>query len=94
MLARPLGQPLVASDLPDPLWIAAGLGIVGGVFVGKIIYTQVFVEGLTSDERKNMLLFATASAAMWGVQQLFDLSKIVTDLGNQVGIPNAGDVFK
>jgi hypothetical protein len=94
MLAGPFGAPPPPSGLPDPLWIATGLGVVGGLLVGQIVYKQVFVEGLTTEERKNLLMFAAASAAMWGLQQFFDLEKVATELGNQVGIPDAGQIFK
>jgi hypothetical protein len=97
MLVRSFGAPPLAPTpawLPDPQLFAIGLGVVGGLFVGQIIYKQVFVEGLTSEERKNLLLFAAASATMWGIQQIVDLEKVTTELGNQVGIPDAGQIFK
>jgi hypothetical protein len=55
--------------------LTIGLGVVGGLIIGSVIYKQAFVEGLTSDERKNIFLYGAGIALWYGLDQLFDIQK-------------------
>ena len=43
--------------------------------VGRIVLREMFVEGLTDDERSNVLKFAGVGVATWAISKLVDLDK-------------------
>ena len=51
------------------------MGMLVGVVVGRISFKRFFVEGITTDERRNMLIFAAAMGLWWGLDKAFDLQK-------------------
>lgn len=61
----------VPSGLGMPLVV--GMGVIGGVFLGAQGAKHMFVEGLTADERKNILMYGASALAIWGIAQLFKL---------------------
>jgi hypothetical protein len=55
------------------LQAAALLGIIGGVFIGKTAFQEMFVEGLEDEHRKNLLLLGAGGAAALALKYAFDL---------------------
>lgn len=51
------------------------LGVVGGTTIGYYAYQHMFVEGLTAKERKNMLIFAAGTLAVWAANEFLDLEE-------------------
>lgn len=49
------------------------LGAIGGLVIGKKAYEHLFVEGLTEDERKNLLRAGVTGAAIWAIKEFVDL---------------------
>jgi hypothetical protein len=61
-------------DLSNPRVLGAlGLGLVGGLFLGKEAVAHLFVEGLTAAERKGMLIFGGSIVGLWAAKELLDL---------------------
>ena len=64
--------------LTDPdtgRYVIFGLSALGGLLVSKIVLEQVFVEGLTSEERRNILALAGGAAALYALTHMVDLGE-------------------
>lgn len=73
MLRDVHGAESFSVDPNQGLYLTVGLGVIGGLFIGKYAYEHLFVEGLTAEERKGMLLFAAGTAAIWGIGKLMEI---------------------
>lgn len=70
----PQGPPLEIPRVPQfPLLV--GLGVIGGAAIGWWGVQHLFVEGITSKERKNILIAAATMLAVWGASELIGLEK-------------------
>jgi hypothetical protein len=58
--------------------LAVGMGTIGGLFIGYQMVSHLFMHGVTSEEKRNILMYAAGVAAVWGVVKLFDLGQYRT----------------
>ena len=70
-LGAPAPEPVI-----DPMVLGVGLGVLGGVFIGKAAVEHMFVEGFSDHERKNLLLFAASGFALWAAQTFFNIGPL------------------
>lgn len=70
------------------------MGGIGGLFLGYQAFQHFFVEGVTTEERKNILILAAGMGIWWGLDKAFDLQKQVdqleTDAAQAVGLQTGG----
>lgn len=66
-----LGIPITTENVTAFLM----MGMLVGVVVGRVSFNRFFVEGITSEERRNILVLAAALGLWWGVDKVFDLKK-------------------
>ncbi len=59
----------------DGMPLLVGAGVVVGILFGNVAVKHLFVEGLTEEERKGMLLFAASGLAIWGAKTFFELDE-------------------
>lgn len=58
-------------DTDDPRVLALlGIGVIGGLFLGKEAVTHLFVDGMTAEERKGMLIFGGSIIGLWAATEL------------------------
>jgi hypothetical protein len=50
-------------------------GVVGGLFLGYQAVRHMFVVGLTTKERRDMLLFAASTLGVWAASEFLDIDK-------------------
>lgn len=55
--------------------MAIGLGVVGGLWTGHYLYKNMFKEGLSPEERKNILIYVGSILALWGAKTVFGLNE-------------------
>lgn len=73
MLGAPAAPIVVPTMTPDERqMVVVALGVIGGLGVGYYAVRHMFVQGLTPDERSNMLRLAASAAIYIGVTQLVD----------------------
>jgi hypothetical protein len=53
--------------------VALGLGVLGGLVIGKQAYEHVFVEGLDETERTMLLRGGVTGLAIWAIKTFVDL---------------------
>jgi len=51
------------------------MGVIGGLFFGKKAVDHLFREGMTSEERRNLLIFSGSILALYAAGNLIDLDK-------------------
>lgn len=61
------------TGLAMPILIVSG--VVGGLFLGNAALGHMFKEGLSTQERNNILKFTAAVAALWGASQFVKLDE-------------------
>lgn len=69
-----------ARNAPEPptdtaIVTATALGVIGGLFVAKTAMEQMFVEGLSAEERKGVFILAAVAATGIAAKQLFDIDE-------------------
>ncbi len=79
----PLGALFVNPTYREKLTAFLVLGGIGGLFFGYQAWRYFFVEGITTEERKNLLLFAASMGLWWGLDRVFDLEKQIGQLESQ-----------
>lgn len=69
-------------DVADPRVLALlGLGVVGGLLLGKEAVGHLFVEGMTAEERKGMLIFGGSIVGLWAATELAGINPRWISLG-------------
>jgi hypothetical protein len=70
-----LGAAIQSPTYEQKLTMLLAVGGVAGIILGKIGFDMFFVDGITSEERKNMIVFAAGMGLWWGLDKAFDLQK-------------------
>ena len=70
-----MASPIPVLDQQDRMLVVVGLGTIGGLFIGYQAVQHLFVEGVTSEERKGVLMYSAAALAAWGLTKLVDLGE-------------------
>lgn len=68
----PPPSPPVQLSSPAGGFLIAG-GVIGGLAIGSAAYRHMFVEGMTAEERKPLLLGALGALAYLGIKMLVDV---------------------
>ena len=70
----PVGPPVVPiPDVRMPLIV--GMGVIGGLFFGWQAVDHLFREGMTWEEKKNILIFSGTILGIYAAVNLFDLDE-------------------
>lgn len=68
--------PMLSED--QRMLLAVGMGTIGGLFIGYQMISHLFVHGVSSEEKRNILMYAAGVAAVWGIVKLVDLGQYRT----------------
>jgi hypothetical protein len=94
MVSRSALSAPVATTYEDKLTMFIVVGGLAGIIVGKIGFDAFFVEGITSEAKRDMLIFAAGCGLWWGLDKAFDLQKQVdsweTQAAQAVGLQTGG----
>lgn len=71
----------------NAMLLAVGLGVIGGLMMGRIVVREAFQEGLTDKERKNVLVFAGGLVGWYAIGKLLDLDERWYDIGKLMEKP-------
>jgi hypothetical protein len=89
-----LSGPAASPNYDTQLTILLAMGGVAGIILGRIGFQMFFVDGITSEERKGMLIFAAGMGLWWGVDKAFGLQKQLDEWQNTaaqaVGLQTGG----
>lgn len=55
--------------------VAVGLSVVAGAFMGSVVVEQMFVEGLTDKERRNLLAISGVVLAGMAAKKFLDIDE-------------------
>ncbi len=94
LLRRPsagLGTLFVNPTYNEKLTAFLIMGGIGGLFLGYQGFQHFFVEGVTTKERRDILIFAAGMVLWWGLDQAFNLQKQMDEwqvqVAQKVGLP-------
>lgn len=70
------GPPVVTPlSEQDRMMFIVGMGVVGGLAIGKMAYDHMFKVGLSPEERKTMLFMGGGALAVYALATLFDVDR-------------------
>lgn len=66
-----------AAPMPSDASIltALGLGAVGGVFVAKVMFEQMFVRGLSREEKRGAMLGISTALSLLAAKHFFGIDE-------------------
>jgi len=79
----PLGALFVNPTYNEKLTAFLIMSGIGGLFLGYQGFKHFFVEGVTTEERRGMLIFAASMGLWWGLDKAFNLQKQIDQLQTQ-----------
>lgn len=67
--------------------VALGVSLIGGAYVAKVAMEQLFVHGLTDDERRGIFLAGASAAALMAAKEFFgiDQDTVMKKIADTVG---------
>jgi uncharacterized protein YneF (UPF0154 family) len=71
----------------NAMYLGIGLGVVGGLLMGRIVVREAFQEGLTDKERKGVLVFAGGLVGWYAIGKLLDLDERWYDMSKLIENP-------